>query len=323
MGRRKRGNSRLSGRSYGRLVRVHNFKRGGPMKKVNWISLIAVGIIFAPQSALLHASGETGAQFLKIGVGAKACAMGGAFVSVADDASAIYWNPAGISQLTSPEVLGSQNFWLMDMSMQFVGAVIPLRQGSLGLGVAYSSSGDIPRVEDLQVIGSYSAYDAAISVAYANRFRGGLRLGLAMKIIQQKIYEENAKGMAVDLGLLYQVRRIEGLHFGLSVQNLGPGMKFIEESDPLPMMIKAGASYRVGSLLLASSLAKPRGNDARLNVGGELSIKDTLFAWGGYNSLYSYSLGVGMKFWKASIGYAFVPYKEIEDSHRISVTMRF
>ena len=94
--------------------------------------------------------GEAGAQFLKIGVGARACAMGEAFVAVADDPTAIYWNPAGLRQLSKIEILGMQSFWLMDMGYQYLAAVIPLPLGfgTLGAAAAYSSSGTIPKFED-------------------------------------------------------------------------------------------------------------------------------------------------------------------------------
>ncbi|MBU1488094.1 PorV/PorQ family protein [bacterium] len=293
------------------------------MRGVNriFIPLLILLVISLPSNA--YATGEAGAQFLKIGVGAKASAMGEAFVGVADDATAIYWNPAGLTRIRSVELLGMQNFYLMDMGYQYVAAALPSRYGSLGAAIAYSSSGEIPRYENFQHIGEYTAYDAAVTIAYADRLNKAISYGIALKMIRQKIEEEKATGFAADIGLLYKVEFIKGMKTGLLVQNLGPGIKFIEEQDPLPQNVKLGIGYERGPFTFAVDLGKPKDNDFKVNLGGEFSIKDILALRAGYNSANSYSAGLGLRWQKVSIDYAYVPYKDIDDSHLISVKVRF
>ncbi len=270
----------------------------------------------------VHAKGEAGAQFLKMGVEAKACAMGEAFVGVADDATAIYWNPAGLTQIKSVELLGMQNFYLMDMGYQYLSAVLPSRYRSLGVAIAYSSSGEIPRYENFQQLGEYTAYDVDVTIAYADRLNKAISYGIALKMIQQKIEEEKATGFAADIGLLYKVGFIKGMKIGLVAQNFGPKIKFIKESDPLPQNVKVGIGYNRGPFTFATDLVKPSDNDLRFSLGGEFLIGDILALRTGYNSSYTYSAGLGLTWKRISIDYAYVPYGDLGDTHRISFLIK-
>jgi len=269
-----------------------------------------------------HAVGQTGAQFLKIGVGAKACGMGEAFVAVADDASSVYWNPAGITSAGSVEIMATHNAWLLDMTGQYVAAVVPYRWASFGGAITYSSSGDIPKYEDFEYLGEYSAWDFAGTVALARRFSSNISIGVGLKLIQQKIEEEEATTFAADIGFLYETAFAKDLRMGLAVQNLGSGVKFIEKRDALPLNVKGGLAYSWGSLTLAGDLNKPRDNDLRLNTGAELVVKEVIALRGGYDTENSYTAGVGVVLGKINVDYAVAPYEDIDESHRISVRLR-
>jgi hypothetical protein len=272
----------------------------------------------------LFAVGECGAQFLKMGVGARACAMGEAFAAVADDASAIYWNPAGLKQLTRVEVMAMQNFWLLDMSYQYVGLAVPTPVGAFGLAGAYSSSGTIPRYEEFRKVGEYSAYDAAGTVSYANRVAkfgpAELAAGLGLKYIQQKIDTYAASGFAGDMGVHF---RVSVLRLGLVLQNLGPGLKFIDQSDPLPLNLKAGLGAKLGPVTVAADMNKPRDNELIWGAGLDVTPIEYLSLRAGYNTARSWSAGLGVTWKVVSVDYAFVPYKEIDATHRISARVRF
>lgn len=287
------------------------------MKIARKISGIIIITIFL--SAHVYGAGETGAQFLKIGVGARACALSESFAGVADDPSAIYWNPAGITQLSRIELLGMHNFWLLDMSYQYLAVVVPTRLGSFGAALAYSSSGNIPKYENFQKLGEYTAYDVAGTIAYAKKL-GFLSLGLGFKIIQQKIEEESATGFAGDIGVLYEFNNFK---IGIAVQNIGPGIKFIEVSDPLPLNYTAGSAFKWGSLLLTADIKKSRDDDFRLNGGAEFLIMNTLALRAGSNTANSFTAGAGVTYQKISVDYGLVPYKDIDTSHRISIRIRF
>jgi hypothetical protein len=281
-------------------------------------TFIALWLAASIPSAAL-AVGECGAQFLKMGVGARACAMGEAFAAVADDASATYWNAAGLRQLKKVEVLAMQNFWLLDMSYQYVAVAVPSPVGVFGVAAAYSSSGKIPRYEGFRKVGEYSAYDAAGTIAYASHI-ASLNYGVSVKLIQQEIDTVSASGIAADLGLLYDFGILSA---GLAVQNVGPSIKFIERADPLPLNVKAGLAAKVGRVILAVDANKARDNSLRVNLGAEGVVLGLLALRAGYNTANSLTLGGGVTWKTISVDYAFVPYNEIDATHRISARVRF
>ncbi len=283
--------------------------------KIFVISLLYTVII---QQGLI-ASGTTGAQFLKIGVGARACAMGEAFTGLADDPSCVFWNPSGLTQTNSYEFLLMQNFWLLDMSYQYLAGVLPTKYGNVGIAVSYSSSGDIPKYEDFRKVGEYSAYDAAGTIAFASNIKQSLSYGIGLKVIHQKIEDETANGIAVDLGLIYQTPWIRGIQLGVAMHNLGPEIKFISESDPLPLGFRGGVAYKKDVYTLTLDMNKYLDEDIGINFGGEYWIKNIFAIRAGYNSLNSYSAGFGL-YWKGiSFDYAFVPINDLEPSSRISL----
>ncbi len=339
----------------------------------SWSCLLGLAILAVPSSLL--AIGECGAQFLKIGVGARACAMGEAFGALTDDATAIYWNPAGLGQLSKIEFVGMQNFWLLDMSYQYLAVAFPLGQGygTIGAAGAYSSSGKIPKYEDFQKVGDYTAYDACGTITYANKV-GGFHFGAGVKLIQQKIENEDATGFGGDVGLLYIIefagksrenrqrmspyperstyyqreiprnpwegQQMSGpyqqkrayyekevsnncVNIGLTVQHIGPGIKFIEKADPLPLNVKMGIAGKFGPAVLTVDVNKPIDNNFRVNIGGEFTIMKVLSFRAGFNTANSYTLGLGIAIQMVAIDYAFIPYREIDAAHRISARLRF
>jgi hypothetical protein len=288
---------------------------------MKYTSLVILVLLAAGRA---FGTGECGAQFLKMGVGARACGMGEAFTAVADDPSAVYWNQAGLAQLDRVDVLAMQNFWLLDMSYQYLALAVPSGIGTFGLSAAYSSSGTIPKYEDFQKTGDYTAYDATASLAYGRDIArigaGDLGLGLGGRFIQQKIENEDAMGFAGDVGLLY---RLTLFNVGLAVQNIGPGIKFIERADPLPLDMNLGASGRIGPVLLAADLGKYIDSKVRFGIGAEGTLLKVLALRAGYNTASSFSAGGGVTWHGISIDYAFVPYKDIDATHRISARVRF
>jgi hypothetical protein len=99
-------------------------------------------------------AGTASVQFLKIGVGARAGAMGESFVAIANDASALYWNPAGISQFDANQVMFSHTAWLVDVQHEFLGAVYHLSaDDAVGLSLTMLHTDDMPVTTELQPLG--------------------------------------------------------------------------------------------------------------------------------------------------------------------------
>ncbi len=278
-------------------------------------------------------TGTSVGGFLEIGAGARAQAMGGAFTSVADDATAMYWNPAGISRLGSMEATFNYTNWLVDTQYAYAGIVAPLGTwGAVGANVTHFDFGEQPVRTIARPDGTgevYGASDIALGLAFGMNLTDRFSFGFNFKYVNQRIWHETASGYAMDLGALYDTP-LDGLRLGFTVQNFGTDMKLsgrdlrraydpdpinygndainvLYETDTfsLPLKFRFGASYKINfsetqSLLLVSDVLHPSNNSESLNLGMEYSAFNTIQLRGGYESIFErdsisgLSLGVGI-----------------------------
>jgi hypothetical protein len=183
-------------------------------------------------------AGTTGSAFLKIGTGGRPSAMAGAFTGIADDINSIYYNPAGLGDIKSLEFSAQQIIWLENITYQYLAVGKQTSAGALGLSFGYLSMDDLEkRSSDTDEYTDFEASDTLIGISYA-RGNETLSLGGSLKIIREKIEEENASAFAFDLGAKFKKTPINKLVLGAAVQNLGTKMKFINEETPLPVNIK-------------------------------------------------------------------------------------
>lgn len=178
--------------------------------------------------------GTAGAQFLKIGPGARVDSLGGAFSAIANDVTTIYWNPAGLSQLSKLSFSDTHTIWLADVRYNYLACAIPIEHvGTLGTSITFLNVPDTEITTLAQPDGTglwYSAWDTAVSLAYARELyheESGARLsiGINTKYIHQQIHRESANGVAIDVGTLYHTGW-RSLRIGMSFSNFGPEMRF-------------------------------------------------------------------------------------------------
>ncbi len=266
-------------------------------------------------------TGTAAATFLEIPVGAPAVAMGGAFVSLTNDATSLYWNVAGIALMTQNQVIASHTNWIAETRFDYAALVLPLGGfGTLGFSITSLSMDDmkVRTVEKPEGTGEFfGANDIAVSVSYARQLNERFQIGFSAKYIQQTIWHENANAFAVDIGTLFRTDLIGGLTIGASLSNFGTSMKLAGrdtrefgrinptilgsneqvpsnlelESWDLPLLFQIGMStcpiksdeYR---WTIAVDALHPSDNYESLNVGTELAFRDILFLRGGYQSLF-------------------------------------
>jgi len=287
--------------------------------------LISVGLLLVPGLLLgqrISKVGTTAAPFLNIGVGARPIAMGGAYVSVAEDATALFWNVAGIARLPGNQVLLDHADWIADINFDYAGLIMNLGElGVFGLTFTSLSMGDMERTTEFEPDGNgelFSAGSFAIGVSYARNLTDRFSIGFTGKYISEKIMNSSARGLAIDIGTLYTTP-FYGMKLGMSISNFGTKMQMTGRDmlvqydiDPirhgnnaalnanletdqyeLPLMFRVGVSVDVlqavagQRLLLAVDALHPNDNVESLNLGAEYSFEDLVFLRLGYKRLFS------------------------------------
>lgn len=298
-------------------------------------------VILISQVPAVFAAGS-GAAFLKIDSDARAVSMGSAYTALASGVSAMAYNISGISAARRPEVGFSHTSWLMDSNHDFVGVALPLKSGSAapggnhwvaGLGLTrLSNSSTEVRNADRSVGGSFSAYDQSVSVGLA-RALGRTRVGVGIKYLESSIAGEKARTAAVDMGFSRALNTRLPLSLGFSVQNLGQGMKFISQRDPLPLSLSAGVSSAVIPGLNLAVDVRRLVYDKRTSVsfGTEYAVFSGLSLRSGYLTRAAatdvkgggLSAGVGLSIMNASLDYSVTPYGELGNTQKITLRKSF
>jgi hypothetical protein len=282
--------------------------------------------------------GTSGAQFLKIGAGARPVGMGEAFTGIADDINAIAWNPAGLGRLSSPQFTAMHAQWFQQSNFEFLGAAYPAKWGTIGVSAVNLTVDKIDRrAGDTDAAdGTFSSNDAAYGLAYGKTLGDDWSVGLNAQYIRESLDSASAAGASADLGVLWQTPH-RPLTLGATVKHLGSDLKFVDEGDPLPLTFALGAGYKLWKdrVTLGLDLRQPNDNDLQYGVGGEL--KQSLFrdlagsVRAGYNSggtdptdkLTGVSVGLGLSWRDWAFDVAWVPYGILGQTFRYAFLVRF
>ncbi len=282
--------------------------------------------------------GTSSFNFLKINVGARAVSMGGAFTGLADDASALYYNPAGITKFENTNYTAGYQNYFTDIQSGFLGYIRPnIEKGyALGWYISYLNYGTMIRTDGLgNELGEFGGGDLLAAMTFATKKGYDLSFGATIKFIYETIDEYSASGIALDLGVRYSQLR-DRLSFGLAVQNLGTQFSSLgDEKDRLPLTFRGGTAYhpRGLPLIMSGDLIIPVDNDPVIALGAEYFELKPLYLRIGWNSFGSnyrtadsedswagLSLGAGFDYNNMQISYAFALGAELGDSHRITLT---
>lgn len=285
----------------------------------------------------------TGAGFLNLGMGARPIAMGGAYSAVADDASAVYWNPAGLVRSEGASFMFMHASYLSGISFDYFSFASSKGDSAFGGSLGYLDAGSIDRTDTSgNPLGSYQPRDYYGTLSYASDLevvgaqKGRFSAGVSAKFLSSTITKK-AGTVAFDAGLTGKVE-LYGvpLRLGFVAQNVGPGLKYEKERDPLPTTYKLGGAFNVsGNLLFSAELAAPRGNAPYLSLGTEhaaySSDNISVLLRAGMNTLTlsdisglnGISAGLGLAFSRMSVDYAVTLFGELGMTHRLSMTLKF
>ena len=308
--------------------------------------VIALCLLVLPLTAegaqIFEKVGTLGGQSLKMGVGARANAMGDSYVAIADDASAVYWNPAGISRLSGQSITLNHTAWPADVSFDQVGYVFNIKwiPGMLGVNVrALTMSRDIVRTTYLPD-GNGETFDAGewtYGLSYARSLTDKFSAGFNINYVQTGLDDIKGKSVTFDFGTLYDVG-VLGAKIGMAIQNIGSDMTFIDEKVKMPVFFRVGGSAALmqsgeSRLLTSAEFTHPPDNSEKLNLGAEYGFRDYLFLRGGYKLNYDtegLTAGIGVKFpltvIKSSVArldYAYQDMKFLSDAHHVSLNVSF
>jgi hypothetical protein len=286
----------------------------------------------------------TGFTFMRIGVGARPVAMGGAYTAVADDANALFWNPAGMA--LDPTFNGSVTMMklLQSVSYASAGVVAPIgRRFAAGCAGGYLSTSDVRRNELGQEIGTFGLSDFVIGPGIAWQPLRGLGVGLGARYVASRIDSFHAGALSFDGGAIY--RPVKYFTAGISLLHVGPPRRFIADWEYPPVNLRAGVAAKLpfadNHLLLSSDLSVYPDFTPVLSVGAELYLRlsgnptgQGLYVRTGYQSgshlgtWSGFSLGIGYEYELAravffGLDVVYLSYGLLGDSERASIGLRF
>ena len=271
--------------------------------------------------------GTTAAPFLRIGMGARAGAMGESYTAIAEGPSALYWNPAGIAVSRGTAVEFSYATWFVDSSVQQAALVIPMAGlGMFGLHVTSLNYGEmeVTTISNPDGTGElFTPRDLAAGLSFARSLTDRFDIGGTFKVVTQRIWNSTATGFALDLGVLYRTD-VKNLRIAASMANFGQDLQLggkdlrvaqdidpsIEGNNPrLPANLETDSwamplTFRIGlaadvialesqRLTTTVDALHPNDNSESANFGLEYAFSELVFLRGGYRQAFSSESGDG------------------------------
>ena len=300
-------------------------------------------------------AGTSSGAFLKIGVGARAVALGESYVAVANDPSTIYWNPAGLASLQRQEVEFSHVDWPADIHYEHAAWVVPSRRfgGSFAVqfGVLATELDETTELQPIVTGRSFLYSDMVAGVAYALRWTDKLLVGFGLKYVHEDLGSDVGGPVTnaplVDMGSIYYLG-YGSVRIAVSLTNFGPALqpggdytspttgevRSYDSFDP-PIMFRYGLAFEPienahQRLTTSFEVAQPADNAQRVKIGAEWTWQHLLALRTGYDfnadelkyaagaGLY---IGVGEK--QGTVDYAFTDGGALGAINRLSLSVRF
>jgi len=312
--------------------------------------LVFLYILMLPCLSSAQSIGKFAGEFLNIGVGARSQSLGGAFVSIADDATASYWNPAGIGQLdiTQMSLMHAEQF-AGEIDYDFAGIIFPYRKNTtIGLSVirlgidgipdtrnalvdSVQTNGRIDEGERLRLdrITYFTNSDYAVYLSLSHRKSQNFYIGGNVKIIRRGFGDFSAWGIGFDAAVLMRLR--DKITVGVNLMDATTTMLVWDTGtkELISPLMKAGVSYR-WNLPSISTVIRPafdadirfegREYAAKAHIGAmsidvhyglEAELKNLLFLRTGIDDIDRVSFGVGAQIQNIIFDYSFTSFENL------------
>ncbi len=293
-------------------------------------ALLTIALLLGAAPAFA-AAGTEPLSFLRLDANARPVALGGAYTALAVDSNALLYNPAGLAWVGKDEATFMHNSYFTGINQEYAAYASPKGWGAT---LNYLNSGSIANTSISNPDGSggsSSLSDLAFSGGYARKLGDDLSVGGGLKLIRESIANVTGTAWALDAGALFAVRQVPGLKVGGALQNMGPTVKFQQARENLPLNVRGGVGYEfvVADQKSAASfdLTKERGGGVNAQFGLETTLVKVLPVRLGFTTDNDAGLGlttgVGWTHDGLAFDYAFVPFGDLGNAHRLSVTWKW
>lgn len=257
------------------------------MKGLLTKSILLTALLLSSSVALAdEEDGGYAGSFLNWGVGARAIAMGKTSSALSDDASAIYWNPAGLQLTSGWDISAMHALIFEDRSENYFGVVHPISKLTVGFGWLNFGVGDIQqRAGNGDLISTFSDAEnafmlgAGLPVVATTGFE--FNLGMTIKYFNHSLFNNRATGWGADFGSLISIHRdgfVKKLSFAVVAQNLGAKVKWDTDSDheddiPTTLRFGSAAELKTVPVIIALDIAKPEHQEMEIHTGAEYAVQ--------------------------------------------------
>ncbi len=291
--------------------------------------LFILVLVLILMSAVLVAEDDGGTESIfSIGAGARAMGMGNGFVGLADDATSVYYNPAGMLSLHSQQVSFLHTTLFEETIYDFLAYVKPYQNSAIGFAGMRIGTDDIGRRDsEYYDLGRFSASKLQFMGSYSRRINKKVTAGVSGKMVHHSIDSYSAYGFGLDLSGHMTIT--DRLSAGILLQDIiGAKIQLINEKEGTPFTLKAGLAYRLGDDFtpvkanLVFDVDRPKNRSMKVRTGVEALHKSGLTLRTGYDR-DNLSLGMGIRYQDLNFDYAYKFIENLDDSHRFSFTFNF
>jgi hypothetical protein len=306
-------------------------------------------------------AGISAFQFLKIGVGARGVGLGEAYVAIANDASALYWNPAGLAQFSENQVFAAHTAYVAEIQHDYLGVTYHLTDAdAVGLSLTSLHMTDMEITTETQPLGTgryFSFGDVGVGLSYARRMTDQFSFGATVRYVEETLDILKMRSVMIDLGTYYWTG-LGTTRFAVVINNFGADVAPVGtateldgtqvtsfQSFSLPTLFKLGFAMEPWMtddqrITASVQLNHPNDNAESVRLGMEYAWQDVFFLRGGLKrtigqrllgadetSEESFTLGAGFRVATGvttlQADYAFANFDRLGSVHRISLTLTY